>query len=181
MSDVEEGSSAAAAPSLGDLPSALAELLQRPEAAQGDPAFLLSVTELAMTLSAYAGPIPPPEVARQWNDLVPGAAERFLAMAEKQSDHRQDLERIAVASGHRRSWLGLWLGFVISVLFLVCSAVLIATGHDAGGDDHWLNRHRGSRRCVRGRQGRPASGASQQRTQRPAPAGRVGTGLERCR
>jgi len=42
--------------------------------------------------AAFQGSLPLPSHLREYNEIVPGAAERILAMAEKQSVHRRDLE-----------------------------------------------------------------------------------------
>jgi len=40
-----------------------------------------------------SGPMPHPEVLEAYNQLVPGAAERILVTFEKETEHRQSLER----------------------------------------------------------------------------------------
>lgn len=40
----------------------------------------------------YQGPLPPPAMLRGYEELVPGGAERILAMAERQAAHRQTIE-----------------------------------------------------------------------------------------
>lgn len=44
-------------------------------------------------MAIYHGPIPPAQEAARWNQVVEGAAERILRMAEKQSATRQESER----------------------------------------------------------------------------------------
>jgi uncharacterized membrane protein len=41
----------------------------------------------------YAGTVPHPEHAQAFENILPGSFGRFLAMAEKQGDHRQRMER----------------------------------------------------------------------------------------
>ena len=55
----------------------------------------------------HKGPLPSPEVLFQYNEIVSGAAERILIMAESQAKHRQNLELIVVKAGSRDSLLGL--------------------------------------------------------------------------
>jgi uncharacterized membrane protein len=55
----------------------------------------------------YSGPLPPPAVLQRYDQVVPGAAERILRMAEGQSKHRQALESVVVRSGSRDSLPGL--------------------------------------------------------------------------
>ena len=42
--------------------------------------------------SSFSGPIPPPDILKGYNDVVKDGAERIIAMAEKQSNHRMILE-----------------------------------------------------------------------------------------
>jgi uncharacterized membrane protein len=48
----------------------------------------------------------------EYDSVIPNGAERLMAMAEKQLDHRIDLERTVIYGDSRRSWWGLILGFV---------------------------------------------------------------------
>jgi uncharacterized membrane protein len=41
----------------------------------------------------FSGPLPPPEVLRQYNDILPGGAERIFTLAENRARHRQNLEQ----------------------------------------------------------------------------------------
>jgi uncharacterized membrane protein len=41
---------------------------------------------------SFSGPLPPPEVLQNYNQITPGAADRIISMAEKQSQHRQESE-----------------------------------------------------------------------------------------
>ncbi len=37
---------------------------------------------------SYEGPLPPPKFFEQYEQVLPGAAERMMSSAEKQNDHR---------------------------------------------------------------------------------------------
>lgn len=84
-------------------------------------------------VSFHSGPIPPPDDLARYNDIIPNGADRILAMAEKQSDHRMHIEKLAIGSEIRRAYLGLWLGFVVTLAVLVSSLILIETGHGTEG------------------------------------------------
>ena len=43
--------------------------------------------------SEFSGPIPPPNIIKGYEEVLPGSADRILAMAEKQSNHRQEMEK----------------------------------------------------------------------------------------
>ena len=40
----------------------------------------------------FLGPLPPPEILAQYEQILPGSAERIMVMAENQAEHRQSLE-----------------------------------------------------------------------------------------
>ena len=44
----------------------------------------------------FQGPIPPPSILNQYNDMLPGAADRIIAMAEKEAAHRHKMEEKAL-------------------------------------------------------------------------------------
>ena len=50
----------------------------------------------ASASSSFSGPIPPPALLQKYNEIIPNGAERILAMAEKQSAHREYLEKRVV-------------------------------------------------------------------------------------
>lgn len=83
--------------------------------------------------STYSGPIPPAGQLREYEEVLPGSADRILRMAENQADHRQDIEKIAVKGGSRRSWWGLWTGFAVAVIALILASILILNNHDWAG------------------------------------------------
>jgi len=50
------------------------------------------------TAETFSGPLPHPQILEKYNEVVPDAAERIIAMAENQSKHRQELETKAIES-----------------------------------------------------------------------------------
>ena len=64
----------------------------------------------------YRGPYPPPGLLAEYNEVLPGCAERIIAMAENQIAHRIDLERTVIKGDSRRSWWGLVLGFLSTLV-----------------------------------------------------------------
>jgi uncharacterized membrane protein len=54
-------------------------------------------------------------------------------MAEEQALHRQSLERTVIEGGSKRANVGLWLGFILSILVLALSAVLIFNDYEIAG------------------------------------------------
>ncbi len=92
------------------------------------------------TAGIYSGPVPPPEIMEKLESLLPGAADRVLAMAEKdqQSLHkmRDQAHSFAIQkikNTHFERILSLWMAFVISLSFAALGTFLIFTGHEFAG------------------------------------------------
>lgn len=81
----------------------------------------------------YSGPIPNPALLKEFDNVLPGCAERIIRMAEEQATHRQLLERTVIIGDSRRANQGLWVGGAVAVLFLAGAVFLIYNGHDAAG------------------------------------------------
>ncbi len=54
-------------------------------------------------------------------------------MAEQQSAHRMRLEQTVVEGDSRRSWTGIVMGFVISVMAILSGTYLVVKGHVIAG------------------------------------------------
>ena len=79
----------------------------------------------------YAGPLPLPRIAEEYERILPGAAERIVSMAERQAAHRQTMESKDLdgylkdrrAARVERAW-GMALGFVLAAGALVVAAIV---------------------------------------------------------
>ena len=80
-------------------------------------------------ISGFSGPIPPPQILQQYNSIIPDAAERIIRMAEKQSDHRMDLERKVVSSNILKSYLGMIVAAVIAIFGLYAAIEISIKGN----------------------------------------------------
>ena len=92
------------------------------------------VTQQEVTTSAYSGPLPRAEDFAKYETVCPGAANRIIAMAEKQAAHRQEIEKAVISAANRNSLAGIGSALVLAVLVLFCGVYCILQGHDwAGG------------------------------------------------
>lgn len=108
--------------------------IQNPPARQEAPPSDSSMPVMVeIAQASFSGPLPHPDILRGYNHVVSGAAERILVMAEEQARHRQSLERTVIEGGSRRANLGLWLGFILSIVVLALSAALIVNGYELAG------------------------------------------------
>jgi uncharacterized membrane protein len=81
----------------------------------------------------FNGPLPPPKVLEHYNEIIPGAAERIIKMAEEQSEHRRGLEKEVITSGIKNSKLGLWFGLIIGIVGLGCATIITLYGEQLVG------------------------------------------------
>jgi uncharacterized membrane protein len=88
---------------------------------------------IQVTAQSSSGPLPHPAILAQYNEIVPGAAERIIAMAEVQTQHRQQLEKAVIESDIRNSRLGLHYGLIIGLVAVLGGVACIVMGHEVGG------------------------------------------------
>ena len=89
--------------------------------------------QIEVMAAAWQGPLPPPHELRQYNEIVPGAADRIIEMAEKQSDHRIQMEKTVIGGDSKRSYIGIFAAFILSAMAIGGGIYLIANDHDWAG------------------------------------------------
>jgi uncharacterized membrane protein len=82
---------------------------------------------------AWKGPLPPPDILKEYNDAFSNGAERIFLEAKKQTDHRIKMESIVIPEEQKQSRRGQTFGFILALAFLIASFTLIFTGHEASG------------------------------------------------
>jgi uncharacterized membrane protein len=92
----------------------------------------LAAHRLQITES-YSGPLPHPNILRQYEELMPGLADRIITMAENQANHRIDIEAYAIPTDARRANVGVAAGLIVFLGFVVGSVYLIDRGHSNEG------------------------------------------------
>lgn len=78
---------------------------------------------------SFSGPLPPPQILDAYDEVVPGAAERILKLAESQAAHRQSLERKVVESDIYKSYAGLTAAFLIVLASFACAVTIALCGY----------------------------------------------------
>ena len=89
--------------------------------------------EASQSISVSAGPLPPPEILQEYENVLKGAAKRLFELAEKQSAHRQQLESKVIGSEILRSYAGLAAGFIIALVCVIGGLIVINNGHETAG------------------------------------------------
>ena len=85
------------------------------------------------SMSLHVGPIPNAEQLAKYESIFPGAADRIIAMAEKQSNHRHDIEKTIIKSNARDSLIGVLSAFILGVLTIVGGIFLAYNGLELSG------------------------------------------------
>lgn len=101
-------------------------------ASPGSPEIRPSRVRMRQTVT-FSGPLPPPEILQGYDDVLPGAAERIIAMAERQAAHRQDLERRVIRANITTARLGIAAGLIITLAVVWFAYQLLMAGHTVAG------------------------------------------------
>ena len=88
---------------------------------------------VSTSISAFQGPLPPPEILEQYNRIVPNGAERIVSMAESQMRHRQTLESAVVNGNITAQSRGQTMGFILGLVAILGGIGLIAFNKNAEG------------------------------------------------
>jgi uncharacterized membrane protein len=93
------------------------------------------IIQAVISETYYQGPLPPPEMMGQWEDILPGAADRIMRMAEKEQDTRLYWNRTTITAESRNSTLGLVFGIVALALLIGGALGCLYLGYEvaAGG------------------------------------------------
>lgn len=81
----------------------------------------------------FSSPVPPPFIMKEHGEVLPSAPERILAMAERQSAHRQMLENRVTRGADIRAYTGQGCALLVALLFGYWSYDLIRTGAEWPG------------------------------------------------
>jgi len=73
---------------------------------------------------SYSGILPHPMLLKQFDDVLPGTAERIIVMTEKEGEHRRNLEKHIVNSEFKTQNLGMIFGFVVALTGILGSVTL---------------------------------------------------------
>ena len=103
------------------------------QSAEASKRRLISQTMEVTRQISFSGPLPPPSLLAQYNEIIPNGAERMLAMAEKQASHRENLETQVIKNNLARQREGSWFAFILVLVALVGGMFLIYAGKNVYG------------------------------------------------
>jgi len=76
----------------------------------------------------HSGPLPSPETLAKYNGIIPNGAERIMNMAEVQTNHRIEIEKVVVLNQVKQSGRGQIFGFIIALVGIGSSIFLAMNG-----------------------------------------------------
>ena len=82
--------------------------------------------------AAFSGPLPPPSLFREYDEILPGAAERILSLVESEARHQHEVENKAleVAAENRPSGrFGALVGLVVALAFAGIALAMVLTDY----------------------------------------------------
>ncbi len=90
------------------------------------------LSERTVIACGFSGPLPPPQVLAQYDEIQAGFADRIVAMAENQALHRQQSEKLAIEAEinddrrqRRETFIGQILGFILALAIILIAATSI--------------------------------------------------------
>ncbi len=101
--------------------------MRSPSRPSGELLRTISIAEIS------TGPLPSPKVLKEYDALIPGTAAKIIAMAEVQSNHRQDIESRVVRTRTINSRLGLIFGLLIGLASLAAATLSAINGSSLVG------------------------------------------------
>lgn len=88
---------------------------------------------VSASISAFQGPLPPPEMLERYNQIVPNGADRIVALAESQLRHRQRLESTVVDGNVTSQKRGQLFAFILGLVAIIGGIVLIGLDKNTQG------------------------------------------------
>jgi len=98
-----------------------------------NPTAVRSVTSVSMQQVTMQGPLPPPPMLRQYEQIYPGFTERWLSAIEEQGRHRRSMDEPTLQLNFRLMRSGQIIGGVVCLAALGCGTYLVTLGNSPIG------------------------------------------------
>ena len=83
-----------------------------------------------LTQQQFSGPVPHPDILHGYDQIIPGAAERILIMAEKDAAHQREIESAVLNLTAADVKRGQRFGFGIGILAFTTCILALALGSE---------------------------------------------------
>lgn len=97
-------------------------------------------TVLHAQFEMIRSPLLPPRILQDYNDVVPGLAEKLIEWTESESSHRRKMEQRAFEVSVGFQSRGQWFGLIVSLFGLSVSGLIVYFSRDseAAGPAAWV-------------------------------------------
>jgi len=106
---------------------------QPPSDTETESQTVRAIVRAELQSTSFSGPLPPPEMLREYDQIYPGAAEKIIQMAESQLHHRQSLERQVIEAEIRQAARGQWIAGAIALAGLLAATLVGVFGSPVVG------------------------------------------------
>ncbi|WP_315523364.1 DUF2335 domain-containing protein [Pseudoramibacter alactolyticus] len=83
-----------------------------------------------MEMLSFSGPLPPPQILKQYSEILPEAPREIFDMAEKETKFRHEYEKKEQKMRSRDSFLGMLFAFILCMV-LIGSGVWVIVSKSA--------------------------------------------------
>lgn len=111
----------------GELPK---ELIDALKVLPKDEQVKISQIIYSQHLTAFKGPLPPPSILKEYQEIIPNSPERFLQLVEKEQTHTLSCEKSIVINQILQNWIGLIIGAGLVVFLCLMAYDLATKGYD---------------------------------------------------
>jgi uncharacterized membrane protein len=87
-------------------------------------------TQQQIVQQEFRGPVPPPAVLEGYENILPGAAERILSMAENDAEHQREIEKDALNYQYKENRRGQYFGIIVVALCMIAVMVALFFGYE---------------------------------------------------
>lgn len=98
-----------------------------------NPSVGRSVATVSMQQVTIAGPLPHPDLLRQYEQIHPGFTDRLLTAIEKQGEHRRSMDRPTLDANYRLARAGQIIAGIVCLAALGSGTFLVAIGNTPVG------------------------------------------------
>ncbi|EHD21289.1 Protein of unknown function DUF2335, membrane [Brenneria sp. EniD312] len=86
---------------------------------------------MAIAHESFRGPVPSPKMLSEYEQIMPGLANRLVKLTEDEQQHRHKVTDKALDFSYKKDRRGQWMGFIISLFVLGLGVYFAAEGKDA--------------------------------------------------
>jgi uncharacterized membrane protein len=97
------------------------------------PEELKQFAAVVAKIERFKGPLPHPQILKQYDEVVPGSAMMIIGTFEKQSNHRMNLESTVVTGNDKMQKLGLIVAALINICAITAAVIMTLSGDATPG------------------------------------------------